>query len=201
MLMRTVAAFAVAAGINSADVAIEQRSRIFTRHFGRRGWYIHLAIVLPAWIGVLLQMRRVGRHVQWPLPQALQPLGMLLLTAATGFWLAAFTELGPVRTGNGDLFGHGSQEPVTGGVFRYRSNPMYDSYVLALVGLALHASNAVYLLLAGEALVLCHGFEARVENRKTVAQARAADAFTRQRFSHLVLSACHRVFVPVRTKS
>jgi protein-S-isoprenylcysteine O-methyltransferase Ste14 len=172
--MCTVALFAAAAAINTASVALEQRRRLFTRRFGRRGWYVHLALVLPAWIGVLLQVRRVGRHVRWPLPPALQPVGTLLLGAAGALWIAAFARLGPTRTGNGNVFGHGRQEPVTGGVFRFRANPMYDSYVLALLGLALRTGNAVYLLLAGEALVLCHRIEAPIENRPLAAGARAA---------------------------
>jgi protein-S-isoprenylcysteine O-methyltransferase Ste14 len=169
-LVQTLAVFAAAAGVNTGNVAIEQRTSFFTRRFGPRAWYVHLALVLPVWGGFLLQLRRVGRSVHWPLPRAAQPLGTLLLLAAGGLWLTAFTELGPRRTGNGNLFGRGSQAPVTGGVFRHRTNPMYDSYVLALVGLALRTRNAVYLLLAGEALLLCHGIEAPVENRPLAAR-------------------------------
>lgn len=157
--------FAVAAFTNTLSVVLQQRGTYFTRWFGQRGWYVHLALVLPLWVLLLALIPGAGRRLHWPLPAALRPFGLPLLLGAAFLWLALYRQLGDTRTANGNLFGHGSQERVTGGVFRFRANPMYDSYVLALVGLALRRRNAVYLLLAGEAAVLCHGIEAHAENR------------------------------------
>jgi protein-S-isoprenylcysteine O-methyltransferase Ste14 len=164
-LLITMGAFALAAGVNTASVAVQQRFSLLTRRFGRRGWYVHLAIVIPPWTGFLILLPGLGRCVRWPLPRHLRLLGAPLLVIAAILWLLAFGQLGPTRTGNGNVFGRGSQEPVRGGIFRVLRNPMYDSYVLAFIGAAFRSLNGVYLLLAGEAYILCHQLEARVENR------------------------------------
>ena len=164
-LLATAFALAAAAGINTASGALQQRAAVLTRRFRRRGWYVHLALVVPPWAAFLLLLRGLGRQVCWPLPPCVRPFGAPVLAAAGALWVAAFAQLGGATTGNGDLFGHGKRTRVTGGIFRVRRNPMYDSYVLALVGLALRRANAAYLLLAGEAIVLLHGVEARVEGR------------------------------------
>ena len=95
----------------------------------------------------------------------MRPLGRPLLVTAGLLWLAAFRELGGATVANGNFFGKGRQTPAAGGIFRLLKNPMYDSYALALIGLGLRRANAVYLLLAGESLLLLNQIEARVENR------------------------------------
>lgn len=152
-----MASFAAAALLNTTSVLLQQRTGFFTRRFGARGWSAHLALVLPAWTLALWRMRALAQGRGRSLPEAARPCGTLLLLVAGGLWFAAFVELGPTRTGNGNLFGRGSREPVRGGVFRLRANPMYDSYVLMLIGLALRTGKAAYLTLAGEAIVLLHG--------------------------------------------
>ncbi len=164
-LLVTLLAFAAATGVNTASVALQQRRACFTRWFGRRGWYAHLALVLPAWGTFLALLLGLGRAVRWPLPQRARPVGTAALAVAALLWLLTFHQLGAARTANGDIFGHDSRPPVRGGPFRFRRNPMYDSYALALVGLALHRANAVYLPLAGASLLLLNQIEARVENR------------------------------------
>ena len=160
-----MAAFALAAGVNTASVALQQRAACLTRWFGPRGWYVHLGVVLPFWAWFLALLPGLGRRVCWPVPGRLRSLGAPTVAIAGLLWLLAFKELGAARTGNANLFGHGSPEPVRGGVFRLLANPMYDSYALALLGVALQGGNGVYLLLAGESIVLLNGLEAAVENR------------------------------------
>jgi protein-S-isoprenylcysteine O-methyltransferase Ste14 len=165
-LLLTVAIFALAAGANTASVAIEQRWSLLSRWFGRRGWYVHLGIVVPPWALFLALVPGLNRHVSWPLPARLRSPGTVLLGAAALLWLLAFRRLGGARTANGNIFGHGSQERVEGGLFRVLRNPMYDSYALALAGLAFRRRNAAYLLLAAESYLLLNQMEARVENRR-----------------------------------
>jgi protein-S-isoprenylcysteine O-methyltransferase Ste14 len=164
-LARAMAALALATGANTGSVVLQQRTGFLTRRFGRRGWYVHLALVLPLWGRFLSLLRPIARRQCWLLPAPLRPLGTPVLVAAGALWLAAYAKLGGARTGNGNLFGHGDTAPVTGGIYRFRANPMYDAYVLALVGLALRTRSAAFLVLAGEAALLCHGIEARAENR------------------------------------
>lgn len=162
-LFLALAMFALAAGVNSASVAWQQRTRVFTRRFGRRGWYVHLALIIPPWLGFFLALPGLSRAVRWSLPQRLRPLGWPILGAALTIWLLAYAKLGLARTANASVFERASQEPVTGGIYRWLREPMYDSYALAFVGQALLSANAVYLLLAAESFVLLNLVEARVE--------------------------------------
>lgn len=164
-LVLTSLALAVAALTNTASVVLQQRGRYLTRWFGRRGWYIHLTLVLPFWAAFLATLPGAGDRLRWPLPRRLSGFGTLLLGAVAVLWLASYRQLGGTRTGNGNIFGHGSPARLRSGVFRVRPNPMYDSYVLALIGIALRRRNAAYLLLAVEAALLCYGMEAHAENR------------------------------------
>src|SRR5262245_27855131 len=153
-LLVTVSAFALAAGTNTLSVELEARRGHLTRRFGRRAWYVHLALVTPPWVGFLALLPGLGRHVRWPLPRRLRPLGAAFLAIAVLLWLQAYRQLGAVRVANGDHFGRRPRQRVAGGVFRFLANPMYDSYALGLVGLALLRRNAAYLLLAGESYLL-----------------------------------------------
>lgn len=164
-LTLTLAAFALAAGVNTASVALQRRTGFLTRRFGRWGWRLHLALVLPPWGVALALLPGLGRRICWPLPRALRPLGLPLLAGAALLWWSAFRLLGAARTGNGDAFDVVNARPITGGIFRWLANPMYDSYVLALLGAALRTRNGVYALVAGELYLLLHQMEARVENR------------------------------------
>ncbi|MGD9893737.1 MAG: methyltransferase [Dehalococcoidia bacterium] len=171
-LLVTMVLFTTAAGVNTASVAFQQRTAYLTRRFGPYGWCIHLVTVISLWVCFLALLPGLGRRVRWPLPSLVRPWGVPLLVVAALGWLIAFLQLGGTRTGNGNFFGHGSTEPVCGGIFALLRNPMYDSYVLALVGAALHSGNAVYLLLAGQAAVLFH-IEADIENRPFASHRRA----------------------------
>lgn len=164
-LILTIVIFAVAAGINTGSVVLQRRNGFLTRRFGARGWYLHLALITPGWVVFLILLARIGNHVRWPLPSALRPVGVVLLLMSSGTWLWAFAQLGPERVANGYFFGRGPREPVEGGLFRQLRNPMYDSYLVALVGLALFRAKAVYLVLALESYLLLNLMEARVENR------------------------------------
>ncbi len=171
-LLRTMAVFALAAGINTGSVALQLRTGFLTRRYGNKAWYLHLAIVAPGWLVFLYLVSDLGRHRGWPLPQQLRPAGILILGLSCALWLWTFALLGPERTANGNIFGHGPTEPVDEGPFRYLQNPMYDSYLLAFVGLALWKANAQYLLLVLESYVLLNLVEGSVENRAIQSEGR-----------------------------
>jgi len=164
-LILTTTAFALAAGVNTASVALQQRDQFLTRRFGRRGWYVHLAVVLPPWAVFLALVPRLGGQVRWPLPRAVQVAGPPVLGVAASLWVLAYRQLGGTRMANGNIFGVGDATRVEGGLFRFVANPIYLSYLLTFIGLAFRQRNAVYLLLAGESYLLFNQLEARVENR------------------------------------
>lgn len=164
-VLLTSVVFAAATALNTGSVALQQRHAVLTRRFGERGWYVHLALVLPAWGVFLSHLRGLNARVRWPLPPLVRPLGLPVLGTAVALWLLAYRQLGGARTANGNIFGHGPTSRLEGGLFRFVDNPMYLSYVLAFVGLALRRTNAVYLVLAVESYLLCYQVEARAENR------------------------------------
>jgi len=161
----TVGLFALAAAVNTASVAQQQRTAWATRRFGRSAWHAHLLLIAPGWLAFLVSLPGLDRAVVWPLPRRVRPAGWALLAASAGLWLAAYRQLGPERIANGYFFGRGASQPVSGGIFRWLRNPMYDSYALAFAGSALVSANAVYLLVAAESVLLLNFVEAKVENR------------------------------------
>lgn len=164
-LLKTMAAFALGAGINTASVALQLRTGLLTRRYADKAWYVHLAVVTPGWLLFLYLVSTLGRHRGWPLPDQLRPAGILLLVLSSALWIWTFTQLGAERTANANIFGRGPDGPVDTGPFRYLENPMYDSYLLAFAGLALWKADARYLLLALESYLLLNLVEASVENR------------------------------------
>jgi protein-S-isoprenylcysteine O-methyltransferase Ste14 len=164
-LVLTTVVFALAAGVNTASVAVQQETAVFTRRCGAKAWYVHLAVITPGWVAFLFLVAGVSRHFRWALPGLLRPAGVALVLVAAVLWLIAAIQLGPERIANGYFFGRGPRTGLSTGIFRWLRNPVYDSYALAFFGVGLLSANGVYLLLAAESYLLCNLVEARVENR------------------------------------
>ena len=161
----TLVSFALAAGVNTGSVALQQRTSWFTRRFGSRGWYVHLAIIAPGWLLFLTLQAQLGRETHWPLPLWLRPAGAAVVLAGLALVADASARLGLAGTLNGYFFGRGPKAPVRSGTFRWLANPMYDGFFLLFVGTALLLHNAVYLALAAESVLLLNLLEGSIENR------------------------------------
>jgi len=164
-LLLAMLAFAVATGVNTASVEVQQRSQLLTRCFKGRDWYAHLALTTPGYLWFFSLLRGLDTRVRWPLPGALRRLGTPLALSAAALGLGALSQLGLAGTLDGYFFGRSKPNRLSKGVFRWLRNPMYDSYVLAFVATACRKQNAVHLLLAAESFVLLNLLEAGVENR------------------------------------
>ena len=164
-MLVTVVSFALAAGVNTGSVAFQQRTSWFTRRFGSRGWYVHLAVIAPGWLLFLVLQAQLGRHNAWPLPHWLWPAGAAVVLVGLALVVDASARLGLAGTLNGYFFGRGPQAPVRTGTFRWLANPMYDGFFLLFVGTALLLGNAAYLVLAAESVLLLSLLESSVENR------------------------------------
>jgi len=164
-LLLTVGLFALAAGVNTGSVALQQRTGWMTKRFGGGAWWVHLAVVTPGWALFLFFETQLGRHLVWPLPAVLAPLGWGLLVVAAVLFAISFLQLGIRRTFNGKFFEAGSPSAVRGLLYRWLRNPMYDSFWISFVGLALSQANAAYLVLAVASYLLLNRLEAGVENR------------------------------------
>ena len=158
-------ALALAAGVNTGSIAIQQRYQLLTRMFASRDWAMHLLLISPSYLWFLYLIARLVRDRPRGRPGTFRPIGAVLSVAAVVVWAAAYRQLGPARTGNGYFFGRGGSQPVQGGIYRWLANPMYDSYTAMLVGLALWNRDQRFLVLAAEAYLMFNVVEARIENR------------------------------------
>lgn len=161
----TMLAFALAAGVNTASVQLQQHHRWLTRLFGHGAWYAHLGLVAPGYVWLFSLLPRLDQWVHWPLPRVARWLTWPLELAAAVLVLGALVQLGPVAALNGSFFGQASAHARCRGVFRWLRNPMYDGYALAFLATACSKTNAAYLLLAAESFALLNVMEASVENR------------------------------------
>ena len=160
-----MAALAVAAGVNTASIAIQARYRLLTRMFASRDWAIHLILISPVYTWFLYLVASLVRDTAHRRPGRFRPIGAIVCIVALMVWVVAYRQLGPARTGNGYFFGRGGSTPVQGWLYRWLANPMYDSYTAMLIGLAIWNSDKRFLPLAAEAYLMFNIVEARVENR------------------------------------
>ena len=164
-LLRPMLAFVVAVGVNTASVAVEHRWHVLTRLCGRAGWYLHLAVIAPAYLWLFVLLASLDHYGRWKLPAAARPLGAVLMLLSAWLWKSAYHRLGGPRVANGDVFGRVPAAHVKVGVFLWLRDPMYDSYALALVGAGLWTGNIAYFALAAESIALLNCIEAKVEAR------------------------------------
>jgi len=164
-VLTAILLFAVASGINTASVVFEQRNRWLTSRFGDRAWPVHMAIITPGWVAFLIYETLLGSWVHWSLPEVLRPAGAVIAIGAGALFAVSVLQLGIRKTFNGYFFGSADSAPVSGGVYRWMANPMYDSFWLAFVGIALLRANAIYLVLAAASYLLLNRCEAKFENR------------------------------------
>jgi protein-S-isoprenylcysteine O-methyltransferase Ste14 len=165
-LATAAVAFGVAAAINTASVAVEQRRGCLTRWFGQYAWEAHLVLVVPPWLLFLTRLPGAGSGTRSRLPHAVRPVGWAVWIAGAWLWVQAYGQLGAARTANADIFGRVPRLQLAGGVLGWLRDPMYDAYALGLIGTALASRNPAYLLLAVESVVLLNGLESAVERRE-----------------------------------
>lgn len=164
-LLLAMAAFALAAGVNTASVELQQRRQWLTRRFKRCDWYVHLALITPSYVWLFCLLWGLNTRVRWPLPRGARRLALPVALLATALFLGAAIPLGPAGVLNGYFFGRSTADRRPSGIFRWLRNPSYDGYVLAFLTLAYRKGNAIYVLLAAESFALLNLMEASVENR------------------------------------
>lgn len=163
-LAASAAALLIAAGLNTASVGAQLRWQTLERFGKRRAWKLHLALITPPWLLFLASLPgiRTDPRLQFA-PRRM--LGAAAVLAAAALWLAAVREIGTARVLNGDAFGTAPPRRIVSGPYRLLRNPIYDSYALALAGVAMLTGAGGYLALSLESLVVLNVVEAVVEER------------------------------------
>lgn len=179
MLWIAITALVVAIAVNCAAVWAQKRHRFYDRRFGRYAWPAHIALLVVVWggaVALIVVLVYAGPEVSWPLPQWVRLPGLAVGVVATTIFGIAIRQLGAQALFNGNFFGHG--RPFNRhGMYALLADPMYASYTLSFVAVALREADAVYFLLA---LVSFVGFKVeawveRVEEPDAVTVAPAGD--------------------------
>lgn len=156
--------FALAAGLTSAGVYVQKRHRLYTRLFGQRAWAAHVILLAIVWPTLVVLLAVLSFPV-WVLPDWLSSLGAGVLATGIVLFIVSAQQLGWADTLNGRFFGKGKRQAVRSGLYAFLKDPMYDSFILILVGVACLTANGVYLLFAAESFVFLNLIETRVERQ------------------------------------
>lgn len=154
----TCTIFAIATGINSISVYVQKRFRFYNRW--RNSWLLHSLVILPFWAIFMYLLLNLNNHYILHF-HALPAAGYVLLILATLMFGLAIHEIGLRSLLNGNWFGR--VKILHGDIFNLLKNPIYDSYLLAFIGVGLADGNAAYLILALEGYIGLNLIESRIE--------------------------------------
>ena len=163
-LTLSAAALAAAACVNTLSVGAQVRRRTFERLAGRRAWQLHVALITPGWLLFLCSLPAVRRDPALAIRRR-RTVGLTMIGAAAGLWLAAVKQIGGARVFNADAFGEVPARRTRSGPYRWLRDPIYDSYAMALAGCALFTGSGGYLVLTLESVIVLNLVEAAVEAR------------------------------------
>ena len=144
--------------VNSISVYAQKHHGLY-HGFGRRAWSAHkivLSIVWGTWLVSLIGLQ----YSEFRLDSSYNLLGIGLLLYA-GFVLhSALSQIGVQALSNGNFFGRELRK--LGGIYNYMNDPIYHSYVVALLGLGLLTGVATFLV-CGVVAYFGFMFESAVE--------------------------------------
>lgn len=123
-----------------------------------------MALITPAWLLFACSLPAVRRDPRLGIRHR-RTLGLTVVGAGAVLSLAAARQLGGARVLNADALGAVAARRVVSGPYRWRRNPIYDSYAIALAGCALFTGSGGYLLLSLESMIVLNVIEATVEAR------------------------------------
>lgn len=147
--------------INSASVYAQKYFRLYDRY--KMGWLWHSLVILPAWILFVYLLISLNNHYVFQFNGSMVG-GYIIFIVATLLFGFAINTIGLQSLANGNFFGRGII--TNSGPFRLLKNPIYDSYFLVFIGLALIGSNAAYFIIALESFVGLNILESHIESIK-----------------------------------
>jgi protein-S-isoprenylcysteine O-methyltransferase Ste14 len=120
----------------------------------------------PGLIVVLIPYLLTRFHEGRAYPEAVRILGIVLIVLGTGLMLASFSRF-PIEA-SGTPFPTNppsARRVIVGGPYRYVRNPMYVSFVVALIGMSVYLARPVLLIHTAVLVVLLAAFVRWYEER------------------------------------
>ncbi len=144
-----------------------QRNQAISIKTRKRAWRLHILINGNLWRLLFLWVIAVQLYFFKGISFAWMPFSILLIGA--GLWLAisAHVKLGGFEGGMGKIFffPNNSKGWIKDGLYRYLGNPIYDGFVLILIGLGILLGAIENYYLALTSFILLNGILAFIESR------------------------------------
>ena len=151
-------------GVNSTLVYMQKINHFYDKLFGKRGLVVHGVIIIALWVGFfsyvtssIVNSGNLSNHL------------LLLIIASFAGVLSAYLFitslklLGPGSLVNANFFVQKKQKVIIAGIFRYLDNPMYISFELYIVSLALFYEAYPMIVAALLLFIGLNVIQARVE--------------------------------------
>lgn len=154
------ATLVLAITVNTFTVHSQKKYKIYNKYFGKSAQVVHVAIISVVWGAFVLAAYNLNQS-DWRLLQAYPLGGAALLLLALVIFVAAYVQIGSDGIVNANFFGKKTKKLQ--GIYNFMPEPMYVSYTLLLLGLAVRTGIKGYFLLA---IIAAVGFavESRVES-------------------------------------
>lgn len=145
--------------VNTLTVYLHRTRGIYQR-FGKRAWLTHQIIISGFWILPIFGGFGL-RYSQFELPVTYASLGIAIMLFALGLFVSAVAEIGTQGLANGNFFGKPLRK--LGGIYKVINDPIYLSYAIWYVGLALATGRLTFFIMAGICVIGLMGVESRIE--------------------------------------
>lgn len=134
---------------------------------GKLLWDIHLLLNGTLWLLLLLWIILIQFHMPAFLPTTpVQILGIIFCSGGLLLVINSFANLGFKQAMGYRFFSREKMTWISKGVYSILDNPMYDGFILILIGLGLFRGIMADFYLALDSLIFLNLFLASIENRQ-----------------------------------
>lgn len=151
---------------HASSLLLAKKFRTRSEHFRSRFWKLHCIVNGTIWfaiIGLLIVAQFLFPHIAYPV--AMRIWGIALVCFGVILVARAYTLLGMQRAmGSRFFFPETSQQVLKSSLYRFLHNPMYDGFILIILGVGLWFGIKEDFYLAATLFALLNILLAFVEN-------------------------------------
>ena len=130
-------------------------------------WELHFALNSILWSALLTWLSFAQfQDTDLIFSEPIKWAGLLIAVAGVFLVFRVATVLNLEELMGRRFFYPSESKKIDGGIFKYLNNPMYDGFILILVGLGFYLGLSFDFYLAGASFILLNVFLASVENYK-----------------------------------